>query len=384
MNANRVAVVVGTRPEAIKMAPLVHALRHSSHLEPVAIATAQHREMLDQVLEIFDIKSDYDLDLMRPNQSLASLTSRLITSLDEVVREVAPRAILVQGDTTSVLAASLVSFYHNIPVGHVEAGLRTNDMRNPFPEEMNRVVTGRLARWHFAPTRSAAQNLLDEHVPADTVFVTGNTVIDALFEAREHSAKVPRKVAAGRKMMLVTTHRRENFGEPLKRVCGAILELLERDETLDVLFPVHPNPNVSAIVREMLGGHPRVELCAPLDYLSFIAAMEAAHIVLSDSGGVQEEAPALGKPVLVLRDETERPEAVSFGVAALVGTETSSIVSSAQRLLTDPAAYSEMARGASPYGDGLAARRIVALLEHTLCGVELNVKKFEGMASNHQ
>lgn len=376
--------MVGTRPEAIKMAPLVHALRHSSHLEPVAIATAQHREMLDQVLEIFDIKSDYDLDLMRPNQSLASLTSRLITSLDEVVREVAPRAILVQGDTTSVLAASLVSFYHNIPVGHVEAGLRTNDMRNPFPEEMNRVVTGRLARWHFAPTRSAAQNLLDEHVPADTVFVTGNTVIDALFEAREHSAKVPRKVAAGRKMMLVTTHRRENFGEPLKRVCGAILELLERDETLDVLFPVHPNPNVSAIVREMLGGHPRVELCAPLDYLSFIAAMEAAHIVLSDSGGVQEEAPALGKPVLVLRDETERPEAVSFGVAALVGTETSSIVSSAQRLLTDPAAYSEMARGASPYGDGLAARRIVALLEHTLCGVELNVKKFEGMASNHQ
>ncbi|WP_419686472.1 non-hydrolyzing UDP-N-acetylglucosamine 2-epimerase [Burkholderia theae] len=384
MNVNRVAVVVGTRPEAIKMAPLVHALRHSSHLEPVVIATAQHREMLDQVLEIFDIKSDYDLDLMRPNQSLASLTSRLITSLDEVVREIAPRAMLVQGDTTSVLAASLVSFYNNVPVGHVEAGLRTNDMRNPFPEEMNRVVTGRLARWHFAPTLSAAQNLLKEHVPADTVFVTGNTVIDALFEAREHAAKVPRQVAAGRKLMLVTTHRRENFGEPLKRVCGAILELLERDETLDVLFPVHPNPNVSAIVREMLGGHPRVELCAPLDYLSFIAAMEAAHIVLSDSGGVQEEAPALGKPVLVLRDETERPEAVSFGVAALVGTEASSIVSKAQRLLTDPAAYSEMARGASPYGDGLASRRIVALLEHTLCGVELNVEEFSGFASNDQ
>ncbi|AQQ19334.1 non-hydrolyzing UDP-N-acetylglucosamine 2-epimerase [Burkholderia cenocepacia] len=384
MNVNRVAVVVGTRPEAIKMAPLVHALRRSSHLEPVVIATAQHREMLDQVLEIFDIKSDYDLDLMRPNQSLASLTSRLITSLDEVVREIAPSAMLVQGDTTSVMAASLVSFYNNVPVGHVEAGLRTNDMRNPFPEEMNRVVTGRLARWHFAPTRSAAQNLLNEHVPADTVFVTGNTVIDALFEAREHGAKVPRQVPAGRKMMLVTTHRRENFGEPLKRVCGAILELLERDEALDVLFPVHPNPNVSAIVREMLGGHPRVELCAPLDYLSFVAAMEAADIVLSDSGGVQEEAPALGKPVLVLRDETERPEAVSFGVAALVGTEASSIVSRAQVLLTDPAAYSEMARGASPYGDGLAARRIVALLERTLCGIESNVEEFSGFASNDQ
>ncbi|WP_175850330.1 non-hydrolyzing UDP-N-acetylglucosamine 2-epimerase [Burkholderia cepacia] len=384
MNVNRVAVVVGTRPEAIKMAPLVHALRHSSHLEPVVIATAQHREMLDQVLEIFDIKSDYDLDLMRPNQSLASLTSRLISSLDDVVREIAPSAMLVQGDTTSVMAASLVSFYNNVPVGHVEAGLRTNDMRNPFPEEMNRVVTGRLARWHFAPTRSAAQNLLNERVPADTVFVTGNTVIDALFEAREHPAKVSRQVPAGRKMMLVTTHRRENFGEPLRRICGAILELLERDETLDVLFPVHPNPNVSAIVREMLGGHSRVELCAPLDYLSFVAAMESADIVLSDSGGVQEEAPALGKPVLVLRDETERPEAVSFGVAALVGTEASSIVSRAQRLLGDPAAYSEMARGASPYGDGLAARRIVALLERTICGIESNVEEFSGFVSNDQ
>ncbi len=376
--------MVGTRPEAIKMAPLVHALRHSSHLEPVVIATAQHREMLDQVLEIFDIKSDYDLDLMRPNQSLASLTSRLISSLDDVVREIAPSAMLVQGDTTSVMAASLVSFYNNVPVGHVEAGLRTNDMRNPFPEEMNRVVTGRLARWHFAPTRSAAQNLLNERVPADTVFVTGNTVIDALFEAREHPAKVSRQVPAGRKMMLVTTHRRENFGEPLRRICGAILELLERDETLDVLFPVHPNPNVSAIVREMLGGHSRVELCAPLDYLSFVAAMESADIVLSDSGGVQEEAPALGKPVLVLRDETERPEAVSFGVAALVGTEASSIVSRAQRLLGDPAAYSEMARGASPYGDGLAARRIVALLERTICGIESNVEEFSGFVSNDQ
>ncbi|MDW9226628.1 UDP-N-acetylglucosamine 2-epimerase [Burkholderia cepacia] len=340
--------------------------------------------MLDQVLEIFDIKSDYDLDLMRPNQSLASLTSRLISSLDDVVREIAPSAMLVQGDTTSVMAASLVSFYNNVPVGHVEAGLRTNDMRNPFPEEMNRVVTGRLARWHFAPTRSAAQNLLNERVPADTVFVTGNTVIDALFEAREHPAKVSRQVPAGRKMMLVTTHRRENFGEPLRRICGAILELLERDETLDVLFPVHPNPNVSAIVREMLGGHSRVELCAPLDYLSFVAAMESADIVLSDSGGVQEEAPALGKPVLVLRDETERPEAVSFGVAALVGTEASSIVSRAQRLLGDPAAYSEMARGASPYGDGLAARRIVALLERTICGIESNVEEFSGFVSNDQ
>ena len=216
----KVAVVFGTRPEAIKMAPLVRALGESTQLEPVVIATAQHREMLDQVLQIFAIKPDYDLDLMRPNQTLSGLTSRLITSLDEVVKKIAPSAMLVQGDTTSVLAASLVSFYNNIPVGHVEAGLRTNDMRNPFPEEMNRVVTGRLAHWHFAPTQSSAQNLLDEQVPSDAVFMTGNTVIDALFDARQHADKVPLSVADGRKMLLVTTHRRENFGEPLDAHLG--------------------------------------------------------------------------------------------------------------------------------------------------------------------
>lgn len=364
----KVAVVFGTRPEAIKMAPLVRALGYSTQLEPVVIATAQHREMLDQVLQIFAIKPDYDLDLMRPNQTLPGLTSRLITSLDEIVKKSAPSAMLVQGDTTSVLAASLVSFYNNIPVGHVEAGLRTNNMRNPFPEEMNRVVTGRLAHWHFAPTQSSAQNLLDEQVPSDAVFMTGNTVIDALFDARQHADKVPLSVADGRRMILVTTHRRENFGEPLKRICAAVLELLDRNPTLDVLFPVHPNPNVSSVVRDVLGNHPRVDLCAPLDYLSFIAAMEAAHVILSDSGGVQEEAPALGKPVLVLREETERPEAVSFGVADLVGTNTARIVEKVQRLLTDPAAYREMARGASPYGDGLAARRIVEILEDALTG----------------
>ncbi|MEX3555375.1 MAG: UDP-N-acetylglucosamine 2-epimerase (non-hydrolyzing) [Burkholderia gladioli] len=378
MKANKVAVVLGTRPEAIKMAPLVHALSQSEHLEPIVIATAQHREMLDQVLDIFAIKPDYDLDLMRPNQSLAGLTSRLITSLDEVVKEIGATALLVQGDTTSVLAASLVSFYNNIPVGHVEAGLRTGDMRNPFPEEMNRVVTGRLARWHFAPTQSAAQNLINEGMTADSVFMTGNTVIDALFEACRHPMKVPRQGADGRKMMLVTTHRRENFGDPLRRICMAIVELLERNPLLDVLFPVHPNPNVSSVVRSILGDHPRGDLCAPLDYLSFVAAMEAADIVLSDSGGVQEEAPALGKPVLVLREETERPEAVSFGVAALVGTETASIVDKAQSLLTDPVAYAAMARGASPYGDGQAARRIVEILEQALC----NDGPGDGSASN--
>ncbi|MGU8077141.1 non-hydrolyzing UDP-N-acetylglucosamine 2-epimerase [Burkholderia pyrrocinia] len=367
MMRKKIAVVMGTRPEAIKMAPVIRMLRESAELEPVVIATAQHRDMLDQVLDIFDIKPDYDLDLMRPNQRLAGLTSRLIAALDEVIKQSAVSALLVQGDTTSVLAASLVSFYNSIPVGHVEAGLRTRDLHNPFPEEMNRVVTGRLADWHFAPTAASAQNLLNEGVPADAVFMTGNTVIDALLDARRHPDKVPRQVADGRRLMLVTTHRRENFGEPIRRVCEAILVLLKHNPTLDVLFPVHPNPNVSSDVRDWLGGHPQVELCRPLDYLSFIAAMEASHLILSDSGGVQEEAPALGKPVLVLREETERPEAVSAGVAALVGTDTARIVETVEQLLADPVAYGQMARGASPYGDGFAARRIVAILEEALC-----------------
>ena len=361
----KIAVVLGTRPEAIKMAPLVKALRDSKDLTPVVIATAQHREMLDQVMKIFGITPDYDLDLMRPNQTLPGLTARLITSLDECLKEIGPDAVLVQGDTTTVMAASLVSFYHHVPVGHVEAGLRTHDMQNPFPEEMNRVLTGRLARWHFAPTQSSADNLLKEGLPAQSVHLTGNTVIDALFDARNHPDKVVRAIAPGRRMMLVTTHRRENFGEPLQHICNAVLELLEKNPDLEVLFPVHPNPNVSSVVRAKFENHPRVELCAPLDYLSFIAAMEAATIILSDSGGVQEEAPALGKPVLVMREETERPEAVTFGVAELVGTNTQHIVERVQRLLTDPAAYAAMARGASPYGDGKAASRIVEILEQS-------------------
>ncbi|MDR1967094.1 MAG: UDP-N-acetylglucosamine 2-epimerase (non-hydrolyzing) [Burkholderiaceae bacterium] len=362
----KVAVLFGTRPEAIKMAPVIRALRASACLEPLIIATAQHREMLDQVLQVFDIRPDHDLNLMRPDQTLASLTSRLIASIDDVVRPARPAAMLVQGDTTSVLAASLVAFYNDIPVGHVEAGLRTHDMRKPFPEEMNRVLTGRLTRWHFAPTAAAAQNLRAERYPNDAIFTTGNTVIDALFEARRHPQKMACRVTDGGRMMLVTTHRRENFGEPMRRICAAVRQLLERDPALEVLFPVHPNPNVTFVVHELLGGHPRVRMCAPLDYLSFIAAMEAAYLVLSDSGGVQEEAPALGKPVLVLRDDTERPEAVAAGVARLVGTQTDRIVDAAWQLLSDSSAYLEMARGASPYGDGHAAGRIVGVLEREL------------------
>jgi UDP-N-acetylglucosamine 2-epimerase (non-hydrolysing) len=369
VNKLDVAVVFGTRPEAVKMAPLVHALRASRYLRPVVIVTAQHRDLLDQMLDIFDIVPDYDLDLMRPNQGLSELTSWLTLSLDDVLKKTKPAAMLVQGDTTSVLAASLVAFYHRIPVGHVEAGLRTGNMANPFPEEMNRVLTARLADWHFAPTQSAMNNLLDEGVAADSVFLTGNTVIDALLDARKKPQAAPRSVTPGRRMVLVTTHRRENFGEPLARICLAVGQLLDANPDLDVVFPVHPNPNVSAVVHSVLADHPRVTLCAPLDYLSFIGAMEAAYFVMSDSGGVQEEAPALGKPVLVLREETERAEAISFGVAELVGTETSRIVQRAQNLLSSKEDYRQMATGASPFGDGHAAQRIVAILENALAGV---------------
>ncbi len=367
----KILVVFGTRPEAIKMAPLIHILHESAYFDPVVIATAQHRQMLDQVLQIFDIKIDYDLDLMRPNQTLAGLTSRLIVALEEVVKEIKPSALLIQGDTTTVLSSSIVAFYNNIPIGHVEAGLRTKNLRNPFPEEMNRVVTGHLANWHFVPTQSSLKNLLDEGVPASNVFMTGNTVIDALLMARRQMKKNTRKTFDGRRMLLVTVHRRENFGKPISHICAAILKLLACNPTLDVLFPVHPNPNVAPVVHALLGNHPQIELCAPLDYLSFIAAMEAAYIILSDSGGVQEEAPALGKPVLVLREETERPEAISFGVAELVGTDSERIVNRVQRLLNDADAYKKMARGASPYGDGSAARKIVGILEKIFTENEL-------------
>ena len=386
----RVVVIIGTRPEAIKMAPVVHRLREASDVfDCVVVATAQHRDLLDQVLQIFGVVPDHDLDIMQPDQTLAGLTSRLVAGLDGLFRQIEPDAVLVQGDTTSVMAAALAACYLAIPVGHVEAGLRTGDMRNPFPEELNRVLTARMARWHFAPTATARGRLLAEGIPAADVHLTGNTVIDALLHAREMIAvaatdkRVPgptsavQPLAPGERLMLVTTHRRENFGEPLKQICQAILALLEANPSLRVLFPVHPNPHVGATVRAALAAHPRVTLCAPLQYLDFIAAMEQAHLILSDSGGVQEEAPALGKPVLVLRDETERPEAVAHGVVELVGTDAAHIVARAQRLLDDEAAWRTMARGSSPYGDGFAAGRIVQILRGALCGESVALRPLE-------
>ncbi|WP_025041716.1 non-hydrolyzing UDP-N-acetylglucosamine 2-epimerase [Nitrosospira briensis] len=358
----KILCAVGTRPEAIKMAPIIQALKKNSNIECRVLATAQHRHLLDQVLHIFDIKPDFDLDIMRPNQALTTLTARLLLNLDNVLLAEKPDAVLAQGDTTTVMTVALACFYHKIPFGHVEAGLRTGDMANPFPEEMNRVVTGRLTKWHFVPTESARQNLLKESIADENIFVTGNTVIDALLSVAERDASLPFVLDPARRLILVTAHRRENFGEPFKEICRAILALAERNEDVQVLYPVHPNPNIYNIASEVLGNHPRITLCEPLDYSSFVAAMKQAYLILSDSGGIQEEAPALSKPVLVLRRETERPEAVQKGVVRLVGSDFEEITAVTQHLLDDEMAYKKMARGISPYGDGKAAGRIALVL----------------------
>lgn len=364
----RILIAVGTRPEAIKMAPVVNALKQQTWAEVRVLATAQHRHMLDQVLSVFGIVPDIDLDLMKPNQSLPGLTARLLQDLDDVLASEAPDAVLVQGDTTTVMTVALAAFYRHINVGHVEAGLRTGDLRNPFPEEMNRVVAGRLSRWHFAPTATARQNLLEERFDPTSIHVTGNTVIDALLQVAERAPELSIDIPRDRRLVLVTAHRRENFGQPFRQVCEAIRELADRYPDIQVLYPVHPNPNVAGPARDILGAHPRITLCEPLAYRDFVAAMKAAYLILTDSGGVQEEAPALGKPVLVMRHETERPEAVAEGVVKLVGPVREVIVREAARLLDDPLAYAAMAKGSSPYGDGKSADRIVAVLRDFFVG----------------
>ena len=357
--------VIGTRPEAIKMAPVILALKNEPWAKVRVLATAQHRNMLDQVNAFFGIEPDIDLDIMRPNQTLTTLTSRLLLELDNVLQTEKPDVVLVQGDTTTVMSVAMACFYHRIPIGHVEAGLRTWDMENPFPEEANRVITGKLARWHFAPTEGSRQNLLREGVQDADILVTGNTVIDALLMTASKDIEVGIELDANKRLVLVTSHRRENFGQPFRNICQALHTLAKNNSDVQFLYPVHPNPNVKDVAYEMLGSSPNILLCDPLDYAPFVAAMKRAYLIISDSGGVQEEAPALGKPVLVLRDETERPEAVDQGVVKLVGPNYERIVTEAQLLLDDELAYREMARGISPYGDGLAAGRIVKTLrEH--------------------
>lgn len=345
------------------MAPVILALKQQSWANVRVLATAQHRQMLDQVLQFFGITPDIDLNIMQPNQALTTLTARLLLELDGVLLREKPDVVLAQGDTTTVMAVSLACFYHRIAFGHIEAGLRTWDRQNPFPEEANRVIAGFLTRWHFAPTESARQNLLREGVRDADITVTGNTVIDALLMTAAQELVAGIALDDTKRLVLVTAHRRENFGEPFRNICQALRTLAQRNADIQILYPVHPNPNVKEVAHEILGNCPNILLCAPLDYAPFVAAMKKSYLIISDSGGVQEEAPALGKPVLVLRDETERPEAVEMGVVKLVGSDLNRIVSEAQLLLDDQAAYQAMALGVSPYGDGRSAQRIVTVLK---------------------
>lgn len=369
MEPIRCLAVFGTRPEAIKMAPVVKELGGDPRFDLRVAVTAQHREILDQVLETFGIRPDYDFDLMRPGQRLEDLVAGVLYRLGPVIAEVRPEVVLVHGDTVTTFAAALSAFFHKVPVAHVEAGLRTQDRYNPFPEEMDRRLAGVLASLHFAPTPAARDNLLKENVDPDTIYLTGNTVIDALYAAlspgyRFQDERLARAVRSGRRLVLVTTHRRENWGAPLKRIYKAIVRLVGELADIEVIFPVHPNPAVRDVAGRILGGRERVTLVDPPAYRDFVHLLQAATLVLTDSGGLQEEAPALGKPVLVLRETTERPEGIAAGTCVRVGADEERILSVARTLLTDQAAYTRMARAANPFGDGRAAARVRKALLH--------------------
>lgn len=374
----KILLVFGTRPEAIKMAPLVKALqKDTEHFETRVCVTAQHRQMLDQVLEVFGITPEYDLNIMAPNQDLYDITAKVLLGLREVLKDFRPDTVLVHGDTTTSMAASLAAFYMQIPVGHVEAGLRTYNMLSPWPEEMNRQVTDRICTYYFAPTEQSRANLLQENIDAKKIFITGNTVLDALLMAVDiisTTAGVKEKMAkelqekgytvGDREYILVTGHRRENFGDGFLHICKAIKELAALHPEMDIVYPVHLNPNVQKPVYELLSSLSNVYLISPLDYLPFIYAMQHSTLLLTDSGGVQEEAPSLGKPVLVMRDTTERPEAVEAGTVKLVGTNAEAIVSNVTALLLDKEMYKRMSETHNPYGDGQACERIIAALRY--------------------
>lgn len=355
----KILCVVGTRPEAIKMAPVINLLKSESWVDCNVVVTAQHRELLDTALETFGISADADMDLMRPNQSLAEVTGRAFINLEPILKEEKPDIVLAQGDTTTVMVTAMTCFYLNIPFGHLEAGLRTGDMRNPFPEEANRVFASKVTSLHFAPTQKSADALLAENIKPDTITITGNTVIDALKATLAKQPVLDLDLPENVKLILMTAHRRENFGEPLREAFSAIADVVREHENVHVLYPVHPNPNVKSMAAEFFGELERVHLREPMTYEPFVAAMARADIILTDSGGVQEEAPALSKPVLVMREETERPEAVAAGGVKLIGTSADLIKSELHTLLTDSNAYQAMIKGGSPYGDGLASKRIV-------------------------
>ena len=362
----KVMPILGTRPEAVKVAPLINLLKSQpEYFDCRVCVTGQHRQMLDQVLEAFGVTPDYDLDIMQTGQTLAQITTRALEGVDKVLAEVQPDLVLVQGDTTTVLAAGLAASYHKIALGHIEAGLRTGNKFDPFPEEINRRLTGRLADLHFAPTSLAKQNLLDEGLSEDAIYLTGNTVIDALHQVTDKEARKRRAQEAGApRVLLVTTHRRENLGEPLEQIALALHDIVESFPDTQIILPMHKNPAVRETLQRVLGAHPRVELREPPDYMEFVQLMQGAHLVLTDSGGVQEEAPALGIPVLVLRRTTERPEGITAGTAKLVGTLREDIVREASTLLGDQKAYDAMSKAANPYGDGLACQRIAEAILH--------------------
>ncbi|MYL61981.1 UDP-N-acetylglucosamine 2-epimerase (non-hydrolyzing) [Bacillus hwajinpoensis] len=357
----KVMSVFGTRPEAIKMAPLVNELKkYPQHITPLVAVTAQHREMLDQVLSIFEIDPDYDLNIMKSKQSLADITTRVLNGLDTIMKEEKPDLVLVHGDTTTTFAASLAAFYNQISVGHVEAGLRSYDKWSPFPEEMNRMLTGNLADLHFAPTIQASENLLNEGKKADRIYITGNTAIDALKNTVQEDYDHPLlSKIKGKRIILLTSHRRENHGEPMTRIFQAVKRIVNEHEDVHVVFPVHLNPLIRELADKVLGTHSRVHLIEPLDVIDFHNFASKATLILTDSGGVQEEAPSLGSPVLVLRENTERPEGVSAGTLKLVGTDEEAIYSTASTLLTNEEEYHKMSQAANPYGDGEASNRIV-------------------------
>ncbi|GIN90632.1 UDP-N-acetyl glucosamine 2-epimerase [Siminovitchia terrae] len=382
-NKIKVMAIFGTRPEAIKMAPLILELeRRPDDFETTVTVTAQHRQMLDQVLNIFDIQPDYDLNIMRDRQTLAGVTTAALTGLDEVMKKTQPDIVLVHGDTTTTFAASLAAFYNQIPVGHVEAGLRTWNKYSPFPEEMNRQLTGVMADLHFSPTQQSANNLLEEGKKEETIFITGNTAIDALKTTvrDEYTHPVFGKVGEDR-LILLTAHRRENLGEPMRNIFRAVKRLAEDHPDIQVVYPVHLNPAVRETANEILGNDPRIHLIEPLDVIDFHNFANKAYLILSDSGGVQEEAPSLGVPVLVLRDTTERPEGIEAGTLKLTGLQEETIYQLANELLTDPSAHEKMAKAVNPYGDGEASRRIAEAIRYYF---KITVKRpvpFSGISS---
>ena len=381
MKKIKVMVVFGTRPEAIKMAPLVLELQKQSEtFETITVVTAQHRQMLDQVLETFRIQPDYDLDIMGKNQSLLDITAKILEKFDPVVKEVQPDMILVHGDTTTTFATSLVAFYNQVRIGHVEAGLRTFDKYSPFPEEMNRQMTDNLADLYFAPTSESKANLLMEHHPESSVFITGNTAIDALrlTVQENYHHQVLDQLDPQKKLVLVTMHRRENQGQPMRAVFAALREMVDAHPELEVVYPVHLSPAVQEAAKDILGDHDRIHLIAPLDVFDFHNLASRSYFIMSDSGGVQEEAPSLGKPVLVLRDTTERPEGVKAGTLKLVGTDPERVKEEMTALLTDPDLYQKMSSARNPYGDGKASERIVQAIQHYYGLVDVVSEFIEG------